>query len=97
MARQLTPEHEALVERIVATGQFTDGDQVIGAALRLLEERAQRLDELRASLAEGLAAIERGEGIELTPDVMDETEREAEAAADRGETPHPDVCPELSP
>jgi len=93
MARQLTPEHEAMVERIIAVGQYTDRDQVIDAALRLLEERAQRLDRLRASIADGLAAIERGEGIELTPEVMDEIEREAEAAAERGETPNPDVCP----
>jgi putative addiction module CopG family antidote len=93
MARQLTPEQEILIERIIAAGQYIDGDQVIQAALRLLEERARRLDRLRGSIADGLAAIGRGEGIELTPDLMDEIEREAEAAAERGETPHPDVCP----
>lgn len=81
MARQLTPQHEALVERIIAAGHYTDGDQVIGVALRLLEERAGRRDRLRASIAEGLAAIERGEGIEFTSELMDEIEREAEAAA----------------
>jgi plasmid stabilization system protein ParE/Arc/MetJ-type ribon-helix-helix transcriptional regulator len=97
MARRLTREHEALVERIIAAGRYTDGEQAIGAALRLLEVRAHRLDRLRGSIAEGLAAIERGEGIGLTPGVMEETEREAEAAAERGETPNPELCPSAAP
>jgi len=55
--------------------------------------RERRTQQLRDSVAEGLAAIERGEGIELTPDAMDELEREAEELYRQGTQPKPDVCP----
>jgi DNA polymerase III delta prime subunit len=66
---------------------------VIRAALRLLEVRDQRAQDLRASIAEGLAAIERGEGIELTPELVEEIDREAEEQIRLGVPPDPDVCP----
>ena len=89
MPRQLTPDHEALVERLAASGAYGDADHVIGEALRLLDDRF-RLQQLRAKLQVGLAS---GEGIELTPEYMDRLEREAEEAYQRGEQPNPDACP----
>lgn len=37
----------------------------------MLDERERRVQQVRDSVAEGFAAIERGEGMELTPESMD--------------------------
>jgi antitoxin ParD1/3/4 len=78
MARQLSPEHEALVERILAMGQYQDADEVITAALLLLEERDRRLRWLRAELQKGIDQFERGEFIEYTPELFEQIAREVE-------------------
>jgi putative addiction module CopG family antidote len=85
-----------LEERIrekVESGDYSDPSEVIRAAMRLLEKRDRELQEIRASIQEGLAAIERGEGIELTPEVWEEIEREADEHLRLGIPPNPDVCP----
>lgn len=78
MARKLSPEHEAIVDRILATGEYRDAGEVITAALRLLEERDRRLRWLRAEVQKGLDQFERGEFIEYTPALLEEIAREVE-------------------
>ncbi|MGH2558467.1 MAG: type II toxin-antitoxin system ParD family antitoxin [Thermomicrobiales bacterium] len=84
MSRQLPRDQEALVERIVETGQYDDADEVVDAALRLLEDRERRLQWLRAELAIGEEQEKRGELIEYTPDFMDRLMREADEEDRRG-------------
>ena len=90
MLIRLSPQVEALIREKVDSGQYASADEVIQAAIRLLDQRDQQLQQLRAKLQIGL---DSGEGIELTPELMDEIEREAEAAYQRGDKPSPDVCP----
>ena len=59
----------------------------------MLNVRERRVQEIRASIEEGLAELERGEGIELTPEVMEEISREADELTRLGVLPKPDVCP----
>jgi len=92
MSVTLTPELEALIEEILATGRYADAGDVIEQAVRQLEERERR-QRLQASVAEGFAAIERGEGVELTPELWEEIEREADEADRQGLPINPDVCP----
>jgi antitoxin ParD1/3/4 len=92
MTVTLTPQLEALVRQKVETGSYRTTDEVIEAALRLLDEQ-DRLTRLRAAIAVGDAQLARGEGIPYTPELMDEIEREAEEAFLRGEMPSPDVIP----
>ena len=61
--------------------------------MRMFDARERRVQEIRASIEDSIAAIQRGEGIELTPEVMDEIEREAEELVRVGALPKPDVCP----
>jgi len=61
VAIQLPADIEESIQRKVESGQYDDPSAVLRAAIRLLDNRDRRLQELRASVAEGLAAIERGD------------------------------------
>lgn len=93
MVIQIPADLDEQMYRKVESGQYDDPTAVLRAPMRLLDSRDQRLARLRASVAEGLAAIERGEGIEWTPELMDELEREADERIRLGLQPKPDVCP----
>jgi len=64
----LTPELEKLVSDKVGSGRYNSASEVVREALRLLDEqdqlRAIRLEETRKKVAEGLAALDRGEGMD---------------------------------
>jgi antitoxin ParD1/3/4 len=77
MTRQLSPKHEALVERFIETSQFEDADQVIDEALRLLEEREERRQWLLAEIQIGIDQAERGELIDYTAERREEIKRRA--------------------
>jgi Arc/MetJ-type ribon-helix-helix transcriptional regulator len=67
-----TPDQEALIRAAIEAGRFDSAEDAVMEALALWEERerAAVLRELRASLDEAEASIERGEGIEITPKSM---------------------------
>ena len=85
MVVKLTPELEARIHESVASGRYDDETAVIRDA----RDEAQ-LDRLRGLLQEGL--ISGGE-MELTPELWDELEREADEADRRGDPLDPNVCP----
>ena len=62
---QLQPEHEQFIQAQVASGRYTNPEEVVVKALKLLEEWEKGYkeweDENRKKLAVGLAQIERGE------------------------------------
>ncbi|MEH2218772.1 MAG: type II toxin-antitoxin system ParD family antitoxin [Nostoc sp.] len=64
----LTPELEQLVKDKVSSGKYHSVSEVMGEALRLLEERDRirdrRLAELKAKIQVGIEELERGEGID---------------------------------
>jgi antitoxin ParD1/3/4 len=93
MPIHVSPDLEERIREKVESGQYEDSSEVIRAAMRLLDKRDLRLQELRASIAEGLAAAERGEAHELTPELWEEIEREADEMIRLGVPPNPDVCP----
>ncbi|MBA3415612.1 MAG: type II toxin-antitoxin system ParD family antitoxin [Chloroflexia bacterium] len=88
MTIQLHRDTEAAIRGRVESGQYKDVEEVIRAALDVLE-----IQEIRASIAEGRAAIKRGEGIVLTPDVWDQIEREADELAQSDKPLRPHVLP----
>ena len=93
MSISVPADLEESIRQKVESGRYGDASEAIRAALRLLEVRDQRVQDLRASIAEGLAAIERGEGIELTPELMADIDREADEQLRLGVPLKPDVCP----
>lgn len=93
MAISVPVDLEERIRQKVESGQYDDPSAVMREAIRLLDSRDRRLGELRASIAEGLAAIKRGEVREFTPELMAKIDREADEQIRRGLPPDPDVCP----
>jgi len=60
----------------VANGKFGDGADVVREALRLLDEH-----DRRRWLTQAMAEGERGDAIDLTPELMDQLSREADENA----------------
>jgi antitoxin ParD1/3/4 len=88
----LNPELEALVRQKVDSGDFTDEASVVEEALLLLEKR-DRLRRLRESLDLADEQIDRGEGVEWTPDHLDRLTAEAKENSRRGKPISDDVKP----
>ncbi|MEH1784951.1 MAG: type II toxin-antitoxin system ParD family antitoxin [Nostoc sp.] len=63
-----SPEQEQIIRVLLATGQFKNVDEVIQTALHLLAEETLSqqvwLEETRTKIDEGIASLERGEGID---------------------------------
>ena len=57
----LPPELEQLVHEMVRTGVYPSATDVVGEGLRLLKERNEYREELRAKIREGIEALDRGE------------------------------------
>lgn len=62
MVFTMPPDLDAFVHQVVATGTFSSEEDVIVAALRLLQERERRLQELRDELLPSIEELNRGEG-----------------------------------
>lgn len=87
----LTRQIEEQIRQWVERGHYPDADAVMQDALQALAEREQaRFHKVRELVLAGFASEDAGE---LTPELMDEIEREAEAAFLRGEQPSRHVCP----
>lgn len=58
----LTPELERLVNEKVESGLYQTASEVVREALRLLKERDQAREQLRADVQTGFDQLARGEG-----------------------------------
>jgi antitoxin ParD1/3/4 len=69
MSITLTSEQEKLVQNLLSTRRYKKSEDVIQAALNLLEEYGvqyeQWVNETRGKIEVGLQELERGEGIDL--------------------------------
>jgi antitoxin ParD1/3/4 len=62
MATALPPDLLQFIERELASGKYRSEDDVICDALRLLREREQRIETLRAEIGPAIDQLDRGEG-----------------------------------
>ena len=65
---KLKPEHEQFIQAQIATGRFTNADEVIDIAFQLLEklnsDYVQWIEDTRHKVEVAIAEIERGEGLD---------------------------------
>ena len=93
MVIQVPTDVAAHIRQKVESGLYDDPEAVIRSALRLLDKRDQRLQELRALIAEGVADIERGDVDEWTPELMAKIDRAADEQIRLGLPPDPSCLP----
>ncbi|MFS0517881.1 type II toxin-antitoxin system ParD family antitoxin [Nostoc sp. UIC 10607] len=71
---ELKPEHEQFIQAQIASGKFTNADEVIDVAFHLLEklnsEYVQWVEETRQKVDVAIAEIERGEVLDGETVVM---------------------------
>lgn len=60
----LTPELEKLVHGKVQSGRYNSASEVVREALRLMEERDLRKEEIQKKIAQGLASLQQGKGVD---------------------------------
>lgn len=76
---QLKPEHEQFIQDQIASGRFSNSEEVIDIAFQLLEklnvEYQQWIEETRQKIDVAIAEIERGEGLDGETVVMNILER----------------------
>ena len=65
MASIVPTEFQSFVTDAVASGRYRSEEELIAAALRLLEDRERKLAALRADLQVGLDELDRGDAIQL--------------------------------
>ena len=63
----LTQQLEKFVNKQVASGRYQTASEVVREGLRLMQEREQKLADLRREIQIGLDAIARGEIVEYDP------------------------------
>jgi antitoxin ParD1/3/4 len=65
---KLKPEHEQFIQTQIATGRFTNAEEVIDIAFQLLEklnsDYVQWIEDTRQKVDVTIAEIERGEGLD---------------------------------
>ena len=92
MVVTVSPETEALIRKKVESGQYQSADDVIAAAMELLDARDRR-DYLRGLLREAEEEFRNGDVVEWTPELHRQWFQEAAERVKSGAQPDPDVCP----
>ncbi len=89
MTVEIPSEFQPFVDQVIHSGSFKSEANVVGSALRLLQDRQRRIEELRREIQPALDRLDRGEGIELDDEELDEffdgieADGTAQAAAER--------------
>ena len=71
----LTPEQDAFIDEMLKAGVYRNASEAMRDAIRALQQRraeeALKLDKLRLSLKQGIAALDRGEFTEVEHEDLD--------------------------
>ena len=84
---------QRILDKLVESGRYGSLDEVVRDAVKLLDERETKRNELIAKLQVGIDQAARGESILWTPELRERTRESARRRAALGEQPNPDVCP----
>jgi antitoxin ParD1/3/4 len=71
----LTPEQDAFIDDMLATGEYANASEAVRDAIRTLQQRraeeALKLERLRTAIEQGVAALDRGEFTEIADEDLD--------------------------
>jgi antitoxin ParD1/3/4 len=84
---RLTPEQDAFINEVLKAGEYRNASEVVNDAIRALQQRraekALRLEMLRISIRQGVAALDRGDYAEVEDEDLDATRDDLAAPACR--------------
>ena len=71
----LTPEQDAFLDEVLEAGEYSDASEAVGDAIRALRQRRAeetlKLDRLRVTIQQGVAALDRGDYTEVKDEDLD--------------------------
>jgi antitoxin ParD1/3/4 len=71
----LTPEQDVFIEEMLETGEYRNASEAMRDAIRALQQRraedALKLDRLRLSIKQGIAALDRGDYTDIDDEDLD--------------------------
>ena len=65
MTVEIPQDLQQFVDQVIGVGGYKSEAEVVGQALRLLQKRQRRIEELRREIQPALDQLDRGEGIKL--------------------------------
>jgi antitoxin ParD1/3/4 len=71
MTVEIPPDLQQFVHQVIDNGSFKSETEVVGQALRLLQQRQRKIEDLRREIQPALDELDRGEGIELDEEGLD--------------------------
>jgi antitoxin ParD1/3/4 len=89
----LSAEMETYIKAKVGTGFYGNATEVIRDAIRRMQANERQVAAFQAAVAKGDAGLDRGEGTEYTPELLDRMTRRALQDIDSGRPIDPDVVP----
>lgn len=95
MTISLTPELDKQLEAVMAQGHYESPEEALHRAIDLLD-RQTRHDRLRTIIGEADVAIARGEVDDLTPELLQRIDAEADEMFRNGVKPSQPSCLPLS-
>jgi antitoxin ParD1/3/4 len=82
MTVEIPADLQQFVDQVIIAGGYKSEAEVVGQALRLLQERQRRIEELRREVQPALDQLDRGEGIQIKDEA--ELQQFFEGIAERG-------------
>ena len=68
---EIPVEMQQFVRSVIDRGEFHTEAEVVGEALRLLQERRRRIESLRQEILPAVERLDHGEGIAVREDELD--------------------------
>lgn len=88
-----SPEMEGFIKNKVASGFYGNATEVIRDAIRRMQAEESRIAAWQAAIKEGDIQLDRGEGIDYTPETLNEITQSAIRAIHSGQPMNPDALP----
>jgi antitoxin ParD1/3/4 len=76
---------ESFIKAEVLSGFYTNETELVRDAVRRMREEKERARRFQEAVARGIQAVERGETVTLTPDLLQEIKQDAIRKARNGE------------
>ena len=89
----LSAEMESYIKGKVASGFYGNATEVIRDAIRRMQAEEARAAAFRVAIAKGEAQLDRGEGSEYTPELIDKIAQTARQNLHSGKPMDPDALP----